>query len=84
MHGLTRKEKSLCLKINVRCLIIPQEMVNQIWTGGPLTTVTMVHSLSECCWHSTGTYRTRDGRGGAGTGNQRYSPPSKGRPTGVR
>lgn len=25
-------------------------------------------------WHSSGTYRTGDGRGGAGTGNQRFAP----------
>ena len=25
-------------------------------------------------WHSSGTYRTADGRGGAGTGNQRFAP----------
>jgi catalase-peroxidase len=34
----------------------------------------MVLYLLDLAWHAAGTYRTGDGRGGAGTGNQRFAP----------
>ena len=36
--------------------------------------VIMVLYLFDLAWHAAGTYRTGDGRGGAGTGNQRFAP----------
>ena len=34
-------------------------------------------------WHAAGTYRISDGRGGGGTGMQRYAPSTAGLTTGI-
>ncbi|CAH0535506.1 Catalase-peroxidase [Vibrio stylophorae] len=67
------KEAFLSLDLNqVKADILAVLTTSQPWWPadyghyGPL--------MIRMAWHAAGTYRTGDGRGGAGTGNQRFAP----------
>ncbi len=63
--------KSLDLKAVKKDLL---ELMTDSQAWWRRTSATTGLSSSRMAWHSAGTYRTADGRGGAGNGSQRFAP----------
>jgi catalase-peroxidase len=73
LKGITYREalKTLdveALKADVRALVT----ASQDWW--PADWGSYVGMFARTAWHSAGSYRVTDGRGGGGTGNQRFAP----------
>jgi catalase-peroxidase len=51
-----------------------RQLMNDSQEWWPADWGSFVGMFARVAWHAAGSYRTTDGRGGAGTGNQRFAP----------
>jgi catalase-peroxidase len=73
LHGVNYREE--VKKLDVKAL--KQDLTELMTSSQPWWPADWGHYgglMIRMAWHAAGTYRVADGRGGAGTGNQRFAP----------
>ena len=71
---LDYKEELKKLDVNALKQDIRDLLVFPVRIGGRQIMVFMGGMMARVAWHSAGSYRLQDGRGGGNTGNQRFAP----------